>query len=141
MRGLAAADLDGDGLIEIVATTTQTQPTAAGGVQVFVFSADGRLFQPPGSSFPAWPRYNNFSGVGGDADRNGQGHSGYGCCGLNVGIGNIDDDGDDQLEIFVQTFDHGMDVFTVPGSACNCTPWPTARGGPLRMGQPNRYDL
>ena len=26
-------------------------------------------------------------------------------------------DGDGQLEIFVQTFDHGMDVFTVPGSA------------------------
>jgi len=44
--------------------------------------------------------------------------------------------GDGELEIFVQTFDHGMDVFTVPGSACNGTSWPTARGGPLRMGQP-----
>ena len=49
--------------------------------------------------------------------------------------------GDGQLEIFVQTFDHGMDVFTVPGSAGNCMPWPTARGGPLRMGQPNGNDL
>jgi len=39
-------------------------------------------------------------------------------------------DGDGQLELFAQTFDHGMDVFTVPGSACNCTPWPTDRGGP-----------
>ena len=50
-------------------------------------------------------------------------------------------DGDGQLELFVQTFDHGMDVFTVPGSACNCTPWPTDRGGPLRTGQPNGNDL
>jgi hypothetical protein len=50
-------------------------------------------------------------------------------------------DGDGQLELFAQTFDHGMDVFTVPGSACNCTPWPTDRGGPLRMGQPNGNDM
>jgi hypothetical protein len=43
-------------------------------------------------------------------------------------------DGDGQLEVFVQTFDHGLDVFTIPGSALNCLPWPTARGGPLRSG-------
>jgi hypothetical protein len=48
-------------------------------------------------------------------------------------IGDLDGDG--QLEIFVQTFDHGMDVFTVPGSAENCLLWPTARGGPLRTGR------
>ena len=53
----------------------------------------------------------------------------------------VDLEGDGQLEIFVQTFDHGMDVFTVPGSAANCLPWPTARGGPLRMGQPNDSGL
>ena len=46
-------------------------------------------------------------------------------------------DGDGELEIFVQTFDHGMDVFSVPGSGSDCLPWATARGGPLRMGQPN----
>ena len=46
-------------------------------------------------------------------------------------------DGDGQLEVFVQTFDHGLDVFTIPGSAENCLLWPTARGGPLRMGQQN----
>jgi hypothetical protein len=46
-------------------------------------------------------------------------------------------EGDGQLDLFVQIFDHGINVLTVPGSACNCTPWPTARGGPLRMGQPN----
>jgi hypothetical protein len=34
-----------------------------------------------------------------------------------------------------------MDVFTVPGSACNCTPWPTDRGGSLPMGLPNGNDM
>lgn len=43
-------------------------------------------------------------------------------------------DGDEQLEILVQTFDHGLDIFTVPGSGCDCLLWPTARGGPLRLG-------
>nr|HMR11525.1 VCBS repeat-containing protein [Polyangiaceae bacterium] len=50
-------------------------------------------------------------------------------------IGDVDGDG--QLEILVQTFEHGMDIFTVPGSSENCMLWSTARGGPLRMGQPN----
>lgn len=76
MRGLAAADLDGDGLIEVVATTTQTQDTADVGAQVFVFAYNGTLFQPAGLSYAAWPRYNNRCGAGGDADRNGMGHSG-----------------------------------------------------------------
>lgn len=50
-------------------------------------------------------------------------------------IADLNQDG--SPEILVQTFEHGMDVFTVPGSADNCLLWPTARGGPLRMGQPN----
>lgn len=49
-------------------------------------------------------------------------------------------DGDGQLEIMVQTFDHGMDIFSVPGSGCDCLLWTTARAGPLRMGQPNDID-
>src|SRR5215217_8286799 len=49
-RGMAAADLDGDGRIEVVATTTNTSPT---GSQVFVFDASGRAYGPAG----AWPRY------------------------------------------------------------------------------------
>ncbi len=47
-------------------------------------------------------------------------------------------DGDGRLEIVVQTFDHGIDVFTVPGSADSCVMWPTARGGPTRSGQADR---
>ena len=38
-RGMAAADLDGDGRVEVVATTTNTSST---GSQVFVFDASGR---------------------------------------------------------------------------------------------------
>jgi hypothetical protein len=49
----------------------------------------------------------------------------------------FDLDGDGQLEIFVQTFDHSMDVFTVPGASTNCVLWPTARGGNLRKGMPD----
>jgi hypothetical protein len=43
-------------------------------------------------------------------------------------------DGDGQLEILVQTFEHGIDVFTVPGSGKACMLWPTSRGGLLRSG-------
>jgi len=121
VRGLAAADLDGDGLIEIVATTTQTQSAAAGGAQVFVFSSNGALYQPSGLSFPAWPRYNNRTGTGSDADRNGQGHSGYGCYGLNVAIGNIDDD--DDLEIIVTYDNHEIQAFKINGVAIDASSW------------------
>ena len=47
---MAAADLDGDGNIEVVVTTTQTASTEDGGAQVFVYSPNGQLFQPPGIS-------------------------------------------------------------------------------------------
>lgn len=127
VRGLAAADLDGDGLIEVVATTTQTQDTADGGAQVFVFAANGQPFQPAGLSYPAWPRYNNLSGIGdgGDADRNGMGHSGFGCYGLNVGIGDIDDD--PELEIIVTYDNHHIQAFDPNGVAINASAWFTNR--------------
>ena len=43
-------------------------------------------------------------------------------------------DGDGRLEIVLTTFDHGIDVYRVPGSDAKHVPWPTARGGPLRAG-------
>jgi hypothetical protein len=53
-----------------------------------VFDPDGSLCEPAVGHSPAWPRYNALKGDGNDADRNGPGHSGFGCYGLNVGIGN-----------------------------------------------------
>ena len=47
-------------------------------------------------------------------------------------IGDLDGDG--RLEIVVTTFDHGIDVFSVPRSGTNCLPWPTGRGNLLRNG-------
>jgi hypothetical protein len=138
VRGLAAADLNHDGRIEVVATTTQTQSAENGGAQVFVFSSNGSAFQPSGVGFPAWPRYNNRSSAGGDADRNCQGHDGYGCYGLNVGIGNIDDD--DDLEIIVTYDNHHIQAFKMNGVAIDASPWFSNRssecsGNPMTWGQ------
>jgi hypothetical protein len=111
-RGMAAADLDGDGKIEVVVTTTNTSDT---GAQVFVFSPDGKLYQPAGTTWPAWPRYNTSAGIGGDTDTNGMGQTGYGCYGLNVGIGNIDDDA--QQEIIVTYDNHQINAFKADGTS------------------------
>ena len=112
IRGMAGGDLDGDGKIEIVVTTTNTSKT---GAQVFVFAADGKVFQPAGTSFAAWPRYNGVKGPGGDADFNGAGNQGYGCYGLNVGIGNLDDD--PKLEIVTTYDNHQINVFHHDGTS------------------------
>jgi len=46
-----------------------------------------------------------------------------------------DVDGDGTLEILWIMFDGRLLYFSVPGSAVNCMPWPTGRGGYLRKGQ------
>ena len=139
-RGLAAADLDGDGSIETVFTTTNTSDT---GGQVFVFAADGQVYQPASAQgFTAWPRYNTESGPGNDADFNGQGNQGYGCYGENVGIGNIDDD--PELEILVTYDNHQINAFNHDGTSLLASSWFTNRqneydGQRLGWGQFIRY--
>jgi hypothetical protein len=120
VRGLAAADLDGNGTIEVVATTTNTSST---GAQVFVFDASGKLYQPAGGHSPAWPRYNTLKGTGNDADFNGQGNHGYGAYGLNVGIGQLDDD--PQLEIVVTYDNHAINLFNHDGTSVLASSWYT----------------
>lgn len=125
VRGMAAGDIDGDGSLEIVVTTTQTVSAADGGSQVFAFRADGKLHQPAGINHKAWPRYNSATGPGNDADRNGMGHEGYGCYGLNVAIGNIDDD--PQLEILATYDNHHIQAFKQDGVAIDSAPYFTNR--------------
>jgi hypothetical protein len=117
-RGLAAADLDGDGRVEVVVTTTNTSPT---GSQVFVFDANGAVYRPRGAPATAWPRYNTLRGPGNDADFNGAGNHGYGAYGENVGIGNLDDD--PQLEIVVTFDNHQINLFNHDGTSVLASPW------------------
>jgi hypothetical protein len=106
-RGMAAADLDGDGRVEVVATTTNTSST---GSQVFVFDASGRVVS-------GWPRYDQQS----DATFNGAGNHGYGAYGENVGIGNLD--GDPQLEVVVTFDNHQINLFNHDGTSVLASPW------------------
>jgi hypothetical protein len=108
------ADLDQDGAPELVFSTYGAPESTTAGHLVVLF-ADGTL----GHDVPLPNPGNNGNGNGAPAA---------------PAIGDLDGDG--ALEVFVQTFDHGMDVFTIPGSADNCVLWPTARGGPLRAGSP-----
>ncbi len=121
VRGMAAGDLDGDGKIEVVVTTTNTSPT---GSQVFVFEPDGLVR-------PGWPRYNQTD----DLTFNGQGNSGYGEYGENIGIGDIDDTPD--LEIITTYDDHQINAFKKDGSSILSSPWytnPDSKYFGMRMG-------
>ena len=124
-RGIAAADLDGDGKSEVVVTTTNTSPT---GSQVFVFGANGRLWHPKGAPATSWPRYNRLSGAGNDAKFDGAGNHGYGAYGENVAIGNVEQD--PQLEIVVTFDNHQINVFNDDGTSMLAAPWFTNRGVP-----------
>jgi hypothetical protein len=109
-RGMAAGDLDRDGRIEVVATTTNTSDT---GSQVFVFTANG-------ARAPGWPRYN-----ASDAGFNGIGNHGYGAYGENVGIGDLDDDR--QLEVVVTFDNHQINLFNHDGTSVLASRWYTNR--------------
>ena len=115
-RGMAAADLDGNGTVETVVTTTNT---ATAGAQVFVFDASGGLYRPGGPG-QAWPRYN-----ASDRTFNGIGNHGYGAYGENVGIGNLDDD--PQQEIVVTFDNHQINVFNHDGTLVLASRWYTNR--------------
>jgi hypothetical protein len=107
---MAAADLDGNGSVEVAVTTTNTSST---GSQVFVFDASGK-------PYPGWPRFNKS-----DAGFNGVGNHGYGAYGENVGIGNLDDD--PQLEIVVTFDNHQINLFNHDGTSVLASPWYTNR--------------
>jgi hypothetical protein len=132
-RGMASADLDGDGIVETVFTTTNTATT---GAQVFVFEPDGSIYQPASAQgFTAWPRYNTATGPGNDADFNGQGNQGYGCYGENVGIGQLD--GTPELEIAVTYDNHQINVFHNDGTSALASPYftnPATQYLGMRMG-------
>jgi FG-GAP-like repeat len=113
-RGMAAADLDGDGKVELVFTTTNTSDT---GAQVFVFEPDGKLYQPAGAAEQAWPRYN----TGSDKTFNCEGNTGYGEYGLNVAIGQLDDT--PELEIITTYDNHQINVFHHDGTSVNASSW------------------
>ena len=114
-----AADLDADGEIEILLTTFG-DPDVTDSGNLMILSAGGQVLH--------------------DVPLPNPGTSGNGN-GAPAAPTVADIDGDGQLEVFVQTFDHGMDVFTIPGSTADLVPWPTARGGPLRMGRVDPYWL
>ena len=118
------ADLSGDGRPEVVFGTFG-EPGGEEGYLV-VLSSAGELLHDI-----ALPNQQADSG------------NGVGACATPT-VADIEGDG--TLEILVLTIDHGMDVFTVDTSACNCAPagadeslycgpWPTGRGTYLRDGR------
>ena len=112
-RTLATGDIDHDGRIEVVVSSTLSeQPAGYEGTNPHVF-----VFEPDGSIRPGWPRYDTRTGVGtdlpGGADGNCYGNSGFGSYGLNAGIGNLDDDSN--LEIMITYDNHSFQVFKENG--------------------------
>jgi hypothetical protein len=107
----AVVDLNGDARPEVLVGTYSLTP---GGGRLLILENTGALLY----AIALPEQGENGNGIGVPAA---------------PGVGDLDGDG--QLEIAVLTFDHGVDVFTVPGSATNCLAWPTGRGNLLRNGQ------
>ena len=108
--GVALADLSGDGRPEVIFNTYSSD---SGKGKLFVLGPDGALqHQIPLPDRGAMPVPT---------------------------VADVDGGGDGTLEIVVSLKD-GVDhvrqllVYTVPGSAENCLPWPTGRGNYLRNG-------
>lgn len=135
VRSIGADDLDGDGTIEIAVSDTRSeQPPGYESTNPHVF-----VFEPDGSIRAGWPRYDTRTGVGADlpggVDSNCYGHSGYGSYGLNVGLGNVDDDAD--REILVTYDNHHIQAFNPDGTAVLAdTSYFTRRGDDACEGSP-----
>jgi hypothetical protein len=133
-RSLSADDLDGDGTIEVVVSSTRSEaPPGYESTNPHVF-----VFEPDGSVRDGWPRYDTRTGVGtdlaGGADGLCYGHNGYGSYGLNTGIGDIDDDAD--LEILVTYDNHHIQAFNPDGTTLIADPSYFRRRGNDCEGEP-----
>jgi len=107
------ADLNADGSPEIIFGTFGS-PNVLNSGNLVILAADGSLL----SRTPL--------NTMGQSNGNGNG------CPAAPTVADIDGDG--KLEIFLQTFEHGMDVYRVTTSDTSCIPWPTARGTYERRG-------
>jgi len=107
---VVAADLNKDGTPELVFGTYALKRNAG---RLVVLSAHGKVLSVTRLS------------------HQGQDGNGIGVAAA-PSIGDLTGNG--TLEIVLTTFDHGVDVYTVPGSGTGCLPWPTGRGNLLRNG-------
>jgi hypothetical protein len=107
---VVAADLNKDGRPELVFGTYALHRRAG---RLIVLSSHGKKLSVTRLRHQAW-------------DGNGIGVAAA------PSIGDLTGNG--TLEIVLTTMDHGIDVYTVPGSGAGCLPWPTGRGSLLRNG-------